>query len=190
MKILRLRVHAFNISIIIMTPDCSMKREKPKPCKKNLPERRKEPTSSVQISPRIRNPWTASALAAAPFLLSKTQSWSAIGVFSFLIFRGEAVPYCPLKQAGTHLIPPPGAVAADSVSTVRMCNPRLRSPLLSDNEAVVSDDIELSLDSPGPLYFDKTVTLVIPLCAKSFLNSYRHSWTLEKNQGPWDTKVR
>ena len=66
-------------------------------------------------------------------------------------------------------------MAADSVSTVRMWNPRLRSPLLFDNEAVVSDDIELSLDSPGALHFDKTVTLVVPLCAKSFLNSYRDS---------------
>ena len=64
-----------------------------------------------------------------------------------------------------HLIPSPGTVG--SVSTVRRWNPRFRSPLLFDNEAVVSDVIELSLDSPGALYFDKTVTLVIPHCASA-----------------------
>ena len=56
-------------------------------------------------------------------------------------------------------------MAEGSVSTVRRWNPRFRSPLLFDNEAVVSDVIELSLDSPGALHFDKTVTLVIPHCA-------------------------
>ena len=56
-------------------------------------------------------------------------------------------------------------MAEGSVSTVRLWNPRFRSPLLFDNEAVVSDVIELSLDSPGALHFDRTVTLVIPHCA-------------------------
>ena len=87
--------------------------------------------------------------------------------FLFLIFRGEAVAYCFLKQVGVHLISPPGAVAEGSVSTVRRWNRRFRSPLLSDNEAVVSDVIELSLDSPVALHFDKTVTLVIPHCASA-----------------------
>ena len=85
----------------------------------------------------------------------------------FLIFRGEAVAYCFLKQVGVHLISPPGAVAEGSVSTVRRRNPRFRSSLLFDNEAVVSDVIELSLDSPGALHFDKAVTLVIPHCASA-----------------------
>ena len=58
------------------------------------------------------------------------------------------------------IFPPEG-----SVSTVCRWNPRFRSPLLFDNEAVVSDVIELSLDSPGALHFDKPVTLVIPHCA-------------------------
>ena len=53
----------------------------------------------------------------------------------------------------------------DSLLTVRRWNPRFRSPLLFDNEAVVSDVIELSLDRSGALHFDKTVTLVIPHCA-------------------------
>ena len=56
-------------------------------------------------------------------------------------------------------------MAEGSVSKVRLWNPRFRSPLLFDNEAVVSDVIELSLDSPGALLFDKTVTLIIPHCA-------------------------
>ena len=56
-------------------------------------------------------------------------------------------------------------MSGGSVSTVRRWNPCFRSPLLFDNEAVVSDVIELSLDSPGALHFDKTVTLVIPHCA-------------------------
>ena len=86
-------------------------------------------------------------------------------VFLFLIFSGEAVAYCSIRQAGIHLIFPPGAAAEDSLSTVRRWNPRFRSPPLFDNEAVVSDVIELSLDSPRTLYFDKTVTLVIPHCA-------------------------
>ena len=38
-------------------------------------------------------------------------------------------------------------------------------PPLFSNEAVVSDVIELSLDSPGGLHFDEAVTLVIPHCA-------------------------
>ena len=84
--------------------------------------------------------------------------------FLFLIFRGEAVAYCSLKQAGIHLISRPGAVSEGSVSTVLKWNPRFRSPPLFDNEAVVSDVIELSLDSPGGLHFDKSVTLVIPHC--------------------------
>ena len=58
-------------------------------------------------------------------------------------------------------------MAEGSVSTVRRWNRRFRSPLLSDNEAVVSDVIELSLDSPGALHFDKAVTLVIPHCASA-----------------------
>ena len=91
--------------------------------------------------------------------------------FLFLIFRGEVVAYCSLKQVGIHLISPPGAVAEGSVSTVRRWNPRFRSPLLFDNEAVVSDVIELSLDSPGALHFYKALTLVIPHCA-SALNGY------------------
>jgi len=56
-------------------------------------------------------------------------------------------------------------VAASSVLTVRRWNPRFRSPPQFDHEAVVSDVIELSLESPGALHFDKTVTLVIPHCA-------------------------
>ena len=84
--------------------------------------------------------------------------------FLFLIFRGEAVAHCSLKQVGIHLISPPGAVSEGSVSTVLKWNPRFRSPPLFDNEAVVSDVIELSLYSPGGLHFDKSVTLVIPHC--------------------------
>ncbi|XP_067041610.1 uncharacterized protein [Acropora muricata] len=86
---------------------------------------------------------------------------------SFVLYRGEAVAYCALKQVGIHLISPPGAVAEGSISTIRRWNPRFRSPLLFDNEAVVSDVIELSLDSPGALSFDKTVKLVIPHCASA-----------------------
>ena len=57
---------------------------------------------------------------------------------------------------------PPGIVSEGSV---RRWNPRFRSPPLFDIEAVVSDVIELSLDSPGGLDLDKSVTLVIPHCA-------------------------
>ena len=60
---------------------------------------------------------------------------------------------------------PPGIVSEARVSTVRRWNPRFRSPPLFDNEAVVSDIIELSLDSSGGLDLDKSVTLVIPHCA-------------------------
>ena len=60
---------------------------------------------------------------------------------------------------------PPGAVSGGRILTVRRWNPRFRSPPLFDNEAVVSDVIELSLDSLGGLHFDKAVTLVIPHCA-------------------------
>ena len=58
-------------------------------------------------------------------------------------------------------------MAEGSISTVRRWNPRFRSPLLFDNEAVVSDVIELSLGSPGALHFDKAVTLIIPHCASA-----------------------
>ena len=60
---------------------------------------------------------------------------------------------------------PPGAVSGVRILTVRGWNPRFRSPPLLDNEVVVSDVIELSLDSPGALHFDKAVTFVIPHCA-------------------------
>ena len=60
---------------------------------------------------------------------------------------------------------PPGAVSVGRISTVRRWNPRFRSPPLFGNEAVVSDVIELSLDSPGDLHFDEAVTLVILHCA-------------------------
>ncbi|KAK2560327.1 Nephrocystin-3 [Acropora cervicornis] len=64
-----------------------------------------------------------------------------------------------------HVFFPPGAVSGGRISTVRRWNPRFRSPPLFGNEAVVSDVIELSLDSPGGLHFDEAVTLVIPHCA-------------------------
>ena len=57
---------------------------------------------------------------------------------------------------------PPGIVSEGRVSSVQRWNPRFRSPPLFDIEAVVSDVIELSLDSPGGLDLDKSVTLVIP----------------------------
>ena len=60
---------------------------------------------------------------------------------------------------------PPGTVSEGRVSTVRRWNARFRSPPLFGNEAVVSDVIELSFDSPGDLHLDKPVTLVIPHCA-------------------------
>ena len=60
---------------------------------------------------------------------------------------------------------PPGIVSEGRVWSVRRWNPRFRSPPLFDIEAVVSDVIELSLDSPGGLDLDKSVTLVIPHCA-------------------------
>ena len=81
------------------------------------------------------------------------------------MFRGEAVTHCFLKQVGMHLMFPPGTVSEGRVSTVRRWNPRFRSPPLFDNEAVVSDVIELSLESSGGLHPDKSVTLVIPHCA-------------------------
>ena len=62
---------------------------------------------------------------------------------------------------------PPGAVSGGRISTVPRRNPRFPSPPLFDNEAVVSDVIELSLDSPEGLHFDKAVTLVIPHCASN-----------------------
>ena len=85
-------------------------------------------------------------------------------IFLPIIFRGEAAGCCYLKQVGIHLIFPLGAVSEGRISTVRKWNPRLLFPPLSDNEAVVSDVIELSLDSSGGLHFDKSVTLVIPHC--------------------------
>ena len=86
-------------------------------------------------------------------------------IFLLLIFRGEVIACCFLKQAGIHLIFPPGAVSESRIFTVCKWNPPFRSPPLFENEAVVSDVIELSLDSPGDLHFDKTLTLVIPHCA-------------------------
>ncbi|XP_015775019.1 PREDICTED: uncharacterized protein LOC107353211 [Acropora digitifera] len=84
---------------------------------------------------------------------------------SIVLYRGEVIACCFLKQAGIHFIFPPGAVSESRIFTVCKWNPPFRSPPLFENEAVVSDVIELSLDSPGDLHFDKTVTLVIPHCA-------------------------
>ncbi|XP_074606327.1 uncharacterized protein LOC141859379 [Acropora palmata] len=81
---------------------------------------------------------------------------------SIVLHRGKAATHCFLKQVGIHLMFPPGIVSEGRVSSVQRWNPRFRSPPLFDIEAVVSDVIELSLDSPGGLDLDKSVTLVIP----------------------------
>ena len=60
---------------------------------------------------------------------------------------------------------PPGAVSGGRNSTVPWWNSRFRPPPLLEKEAVVSDVIELSLNSPGGLHSGKAVTLVIPHCA-------------------------
>ncbi|XP_015747896.1 PREDICTED: uncharacterized protein LOC107327669 isoform X3 [Acropora digitifera] len=90
------------------------------------------------------------------------QDFSGTNCESIVLYRGKAATHCFLKQVGIHLMFPPGIVSEGSV---RRWNPRFRSPPLFDIEAVVSDVIELSLDSPGGLDLDKSVTLVIPHCA-------------------------
>ncbi|XP_044180867.1 LOW QUALITY PROTEIN: uncharacterized protein LOC122962029 [Acropora millepora] len=93
------------------------------------------------------------------------QDFSGTNCESIVLYRGKAATHCFLKQVGIHLMFPPGIVSERRVSSVRRWNPRFRSPPLFDIEAVVSDVIELSLDSPGGLDLDKSVTLVIPHCA-------------------------
>ena len=131
-----------------------------------------ESTSSAQVWLGVRNRTQATIVEGGRFRcctisapLQNPHTNRNGKFFSFLIFSGEAVAYCSIKQAGIHLIFPPGAVPEKSLSTVRKWNPRFRFPRLFDNEAVVSDVIELSLDSPRALHFDKAVTLVIPHCA-------------------------
>ena len=141
---------------------------------KNFSMRIMESTSSAQIGVGVRNRTQATIVEGGRFRcctisapLQNPHTNRNGKFFSFLIFSGEAVAYCSIKQAGIHLIFPPGAVPEGSPSTVRRWNPRVRSPPLFDHEAVVSDVIELSLDIPGALHFDKTVTLVIPHCASN-----------------------
>ena len=105
-------------------------------------------------------------------------------IFLLLIFRGEVIACCFLKQAGIHLIFSPGAVSESRILTVCKWNPPFRSPPLFENEAVVSDVIELSLDSPGDLHFYKTLTLVIPHCA-SDLKGYEVVIKCFSSGGEW-----
>lgn len=70
-----------------------------------------------------------------------------------------------LKQVPAHVIFPPEAVSMDSDFTLGRWRPQARSPPLNNNEAIVSDVIELSADSLEGLHFNRAVTLVISHCA-------------------------
>ena len=73
--------------------------------------------------------------------------------------------YWDLKQVAAHVTFPADAVSEDRTVTVLRWHPETRSPPLHGNEAIVSDVIELSVDSPEGLRFNKAVTLVISHCA-------------------------
>ena len=70
-----------------------------------------------------------------------------------------------IKQVAAHLTFPPDAVSEDSTVTLLRWHPQTRFPPLHGNEAIVSDVIELSVESPEGLCFNKEVTLVISHCA-------------------------
>ena len=56
---------------------------------------------------------------------------------------------------------PPYAVSEDRPVTLHRWKPSVCSPPLQENEAIVSDVIELSTDIPGELAFNKEITLAI-----------------------------
>ena len=59
------------------------------------------------------------------------------------------------------MIFPSDAVSEDRPMTLHRWKPSVCSPPLQENEALVSDVIELSTDIPGELAFNKEVTLAI-----------------------------
>ena len=59
------------------------------------------------------------------------------------------------------MIFPPDAVSEDRPMALQRWKPSVCSPPLQENEAIVSDVIELSTDIPGELAFNKEVTLAI-----------------------------
>ena len=91
-----------------------------------------------------------------------------------------------LKQVKAHVIFPPDAVSEERTVTVRRWNSSVCSPPLNNNEALVSDILELSTDGAQGLDFNKAVTLVISHCvgdlkgfeivAKKLVDRDRNEW--------------
>ena len=91
-----------------------------------------------------------------------------------------------LKQVKAHVIFPPDAVSEERTVTVRRWDSSVCSPPLNNNEALVSDILELSTDSAQCLDFNKAVRLVISHCvgdlqgieivAKKLVDRNRNEW--------------
>ena len=106
MKILRLRVHAFNISIIIMTLDCSMKREKPKPWKKKSP-RAKERTNKLSAN-IASNPESVDGERFRCSTISALKNPKLISNRSYLFFNFQGRSCCILpSQASWYTLDSP-----------------------------------------------------------------------------------
>ena len=65
------------------------------------------------------------------------------------------------RKAATHLVFPRGFVAEDTILTLYRLKSSLCCPPLQPNEAIVSNVLELSADTPESLLFNKEVTLGI-----------------------------
>lgn len=91
-----------------------------------------------------------------------------------------------MRTAASHLVFPPGFVAMDTVLTLFRWKSSLCSPPLHPNEAIVSNVLELSADTPESLRFNKEVTLGISHSAldlkgyevvvKTLINRERNEW--------------
>lgn len=91
-----------------------------------------------------------------------------------------------MRKAATHLVFQRGFVAEDTLLTLFRLKSSLCCPPLQPNEAIVSNVLELSADTPESLLFNKEVTLGISHSAldlkgyevviKTLIDRERNEW--------------
>ena len=79
----------------------------------------------------------------------------------FRLIVGSEGTSCALKLGAVHLIFPPNAVSESTPIVVYRWESRVRSPPLQEDEAIVSNVIELSSHDGQQVHFNAMVTLTL-----------------------------
>lgn len=86
-------------------------------------------------------------------------------IYIFLVFLRDTVTkqggHWDLKKVAVHVLFPPDAVSKDTAMALLRWKSSVCSPPLQENEAIVSNVVELSTDIPEGFGFNKEVTLAI-----------------------------